>query len=381
MTIIKDNVFCDYCLKSNSFEGFNQNEFNKLYDNLKENENILKEKIIIENISFAGCGMKAHGYIGVLEILESLNLLKNIKRCSGTSSGAIYALMVSLGYDCEYIKEQLFEDYSVYLDRCKLFSIFTLFNNKYGLFAGQKLENNIKLHINKKFDSDFPNFRKSKKNNTDHYEYQPTFMDIYTLYGRELIVVGTNLNEIKSEYFCPKLTPNMPVFTAVRISISLPFVFDCVNYNNISYIDGGMLNDYPMEIFIDTMSEGQNVIFKKEGETTMDKFIGIYRLENEIFEKDGNPSSDTIINTKININSFSDYIKSMLKCYFTLEENLKYKIVNFEDGEDKNVYIDRTINPKTPHLDSLDFNVGVKVKKDAITQYRIWIMKYLEKFL
>ena len=78
MTIIKDNVFCDYCLKSNSFEGFNQNEFNKLYDNLKENENILKEKIIIENISFAGCGMKAHGYIGVLEILESLNLLKNI---------------------------------------------------------------------------------------------------------------------------------------------------------------------------------------------------------------------------------------------------------------------------------------------------------------
>ena len=44
MTIIKDNVFCDYCLKSNSFEGFNQNEFNKLYDNLKENENILKEK-------------------------------------------------------------------------------------------------------------------------------------------------------------------------------------------------------------------------------------------------------------------------------------------------------------------------------------------------
>jgi len=70
--MMKDNIFCKKCLKINSFDDFDKYKFNELYTKLKTNKHLLQERVIIENMSFAGSGMKANGYIGTMDILENL---------------------------------------------------------------------------------------------------------------------------------------------------------------------------------------------------------------------------------------------------------------------------------------------------------------------
>ena len=51
------------------------------------------------NLVFKGGGVRGIAYMGALAILEEVEVLKNIKRVAGTSSGAIAATMVSFRKD------------------------------------------------------------------------------------------------------------------------------------------------------------------------------------------------------------------------------------------------------------------------------------------
>lgn len=52
----------------------------------------------IENIVFEGAGIRGIAYAGAIKELEQKGLLQNVKRVSGTSAGAITALLLSLNY-------------------------------------------------------------------------------------------------------------------------------------------------------------------------------------------------------------------------------------------------------------------------------------------
>ena len=40
----------------------------------------------------------------------------------------------------------------------------------------------------------------------------------------------------------------MDVLLAIRMSFSIPFVFTPVKYNNNFYVDGSVLNDFPIDL-------------------------------------------------------------------------------------------------------------------------------------
>ena len=52
-----------------------------------------------------------------------------------------------------------------------------------------------------------------------------------------------------TEFFSYKTTPNMEVWQALRISISFPIIFNKVDLNNKIYCDGGLTDNFPIEIF------------------------------------------------------------------------------------------------------------------------------------
>jgi NTE family protein len=70
----------------------------------------------------------------------------------------------------------------------------------------------------------------------------------------ELVITGTSLTSGSVKYFSYKTTPNMPIWLACRISISIPFFFMPITYNGDIYADGGILYNYPIWIFDDPLS-------------------------------------------------------------------------------------------------------------------------------
>src|SRR5688572_3347838 len=50
------------------------------------------------NLVFEGGGVKGIAYGGALEVLNSMNILRDIERVAGTSAGAINATLLALGY-------------------------------------------------------------------------------------------------------------------------------------------------------------------------------------------------------------------------------------------------------------------------------------------
>lgn len=186
-----------------------------------------------QNLIFEGSGMSGLSYIGVLKVLEELNIISNIKNFAGTSSGAIMSFFVSIGYTSQELSSLCRDiDWKNLVQKRNLLFSLIQFWKKYAIFKYDNIEKIIKEFC----------FRKLGKNDI-------TFKEHYELTGKNLILVGCNITKKKSEYFCNDLTPNMSVITAVKISSSFPFVFDPIKHNNMLYIDGGVMNNFPIEYF------------------------------------------------------------------------------------------------------------------------------------
>lgn len=186
-----------------------------------------------KNLVLEGTGMTGLAYIGVLKILEEQNIIDNIENIIGTSSGAIMASLISIGYTSEQIynlSKNL--DWSNMVKKRNCFFQMFHFWNRYGLFKYDNIEKTLK------------NFFFRKLGKTDI-----TFKEHYEITKKNLILVGVNINNKNAEYFSYSLTPDMSVIKAIKISSSFPFIFDPVKHNNMLYIDGGIMNNFAIEYF------------------------------------------------------------------------------------------------------------------------------------
>lgn len=98
------------------------------------------------------------------------------------------------------------------------------------------------------------NFLRSKNIKVD--DKGTTFKEFKEVFGCNLYLTGTNLETNKSQIFSTETTPNFYVEDAVRISMSLPMVYkpmiirdNSLDFLNGVWIDGGYLNNSPMDIF------------------------------------------------------------------------------------------------------------------------------------
>jgi len=158
--------------------------------------------------------------------------LNNIEKIYGTSSGSIIALVLSLNLDIKIIYDYLLNRpweklYKIDTDR-----LFNSYNNN-GIF-------NIDIFLK----SIKPILKLTKLR--DNF----TFKDIYEYSGKELNFFATNCNNLNSEEFSYKKTPNYSVMKAVYMSCSIPLVFKPIKYNNIFHLDGALSTPFPMYEFL-----------------------------------------------------------------------------------------------------------------------------------
>lgn len=185
----------------------------------KNNKNIL---------ILSGGGIKGIAFLGAIQALIDLNILDNITTFAGTSIGSIIAILTLIGYT----PSELFEFVKRFdLSKLKNFD-FQAFLSSFGLDSGERIDQMLtKFFLRKKL--------------------QPTitFSQLFTITKKSIFITGANLSTKHVEYFSHISHGNMPVLLAVRISMSIPFIFKPVSYNDNLYVDGGCLDNYPIEQF------------------------------------------------------------------------------------------------------------------------------------
>lgn len=209
------------------------------------------DSLLYRNLVFEGGGVRGIAYAGALHVLEDRGTLQSIERVGGTSVGAITALLVALGYTADEmaailanLKIQQFND-----GRWLFIGGLHRMTRRYGWYRGERFERWLEMLIAR------------KTGNPDL-----TFAQLHQMRGtsvRDLYVTGTNLTAQKTVVFSHEQTPDLPLKTAVRISMSVPLYFGAVfmdDQNRVvrkpqrgqSYqilVDGGLTANYPLYLF------------------------------------------------------------------------------------------------------------------------------------
>jgi len=193
-----------------------------------------KKDLDYENLVIEGGGTKGIAYCSAVEELEKMGILENIKRYAGSSAGAITAALLAVGYDAAEAREIVANtNFGEFLD-----DKFGYIRDAYKMLTDFGMCSGVIFH----------KFMKNKiKAKTGDANY--TFSKLYKQHKIELVITGTDLTTMETKYYCRQNTPYMPIADAVRISMSIPYLFVPMEYHKSFLVDGGMIDNYPIHVF------------------------------------------------------------------------------------------------------------------------------------
>lgn len=225
---------------------------------------------MIENLVFSGGGTKIYTFLGFLRYLNETeeHFSKNIKSVIGTSAGSFIALLICLNYSYNEIEKILINIKINKFKDIKADNILNFFDN-YGIDDGNYFNKIFKIVV------------KAKTGNE-----KITFKELYEFSDKKLVITAVCLNKFKSEYFSYETHPDMDIITAIMMSGCVPFFFKPILYQDCYYIDGALLNHYPI------------CYFDKE----LDKTYGMLVSD--------------ILDDTTEINNIKDYILAVISCQF-----------------------------------------------------------------
>ena len=210
-----------------------------------------------------GGGIKGIAHIGALKGLDECGMLKDIDTLAGSSVGAIIILLLLIGYS----PDDLFHTIKM-MDLGKLTDVnFNNFFTTFGLDSGERIIMTIEKFIaNKKINP------------------RITFKELYDITNKTLIITTCCLNDKTAHYFSHKNYPNVEVLLAIRMSISIPIYFSPVRFHNKTYVDGGCIDNFPIQLF----------------DNCLDEFIAIYLSD--------------VQTTTTDLTNMEDLLMSMIDC-------------------------------------------------------------------
>lgn len=201
-----------------------------------------------ENLVLSGGSTRGIAHIGAISKLIDHGLLdlSKIKGLASTSAGSLLGMLIVLGFTINQIW-----DFILSIDFEQLISpnIF-LFVEKCGIESGQIFYNIIEGILRKITRIDNINFEQ-----------------LYEITKISYTVVGSCLTTKKAVYFNHINTPKFRVSVALRISMSIPGFFTPVIIDKKTYIDGSIIDGYPIELFHDKLDKTIGIIICNEYDT------------------------------------------------------------------------------------------------------------------
>ena len=239
------------------------------------------------NLVLSGGGIKGLCYVSLIKILEEQNIKKDIKNYAGCSVGTFFCFLLCLDYKYEDIKNILLGDI---LNKIYKIDIFNFFQNN-SVCSSNTLREILEILLYNKL--------KTKKINLE---------DLYYTTNKTLNIVVTNISNGTEEIFNKDNTPKYDVIDCIIASCSIPGLYPPFKLNNNYYIDGFLVNNYPIDIFKDDLKNTIGVCVTKA------KYYKDLTLNNYIY------NLFTIL-TKTKENSNKDYYNKLKKNIF-LDNNI-----------------------------------------------------------
>lgn len=297
----------------------------------------------------SGGGIKGIAYCGAVKWLYENDILSsNMKGYAGTSAGSIVAGLLAVGYDATELMKIMTEMDMKKICDDKIGIIRDTYNliEYYGIAPGDYVMDFLGDLIEAK---------------TGDKDY--TIEQLYKNNDVRLVIVGTNMNTKASKYFHPE-APNVkdrtiPIRKAIRISMSIPFVFTPVEHCGHLYVDGGLLDNFPIHVF-DGKAPGDS----KNGECEVNqKVLGLQLLTAEdnkdIFDPDQSPDK---------IDSLFEYGVSFINT-FMMENDRRY-VTNSNRT--------RTVHIITPDFPLSKFDINPAEKMNLIEVGRLACKTFFE---
>jgi len=319
------------------------------------------ERTII-NLALKGGGVKGIAYVGALEELDKIGKYDTIKRVSGTSAGALVALMIALKIPPKKIQELMSDlDFSTFKRGWNPLRIFT----KYGLYTGDAILEFI-----------YQCYHTSPL----LLERELTFRELRDAGGRDLIVFASNLNENTLNEFSEHQTPDCIVAEAVRASMSIPIFFKSWKFSNgipndHIYVDGGVTFNYPLSFF-------DHPEFNDDPWTPNEETLGLFLEQQNVYEHfESNPlHPDKPVRHKSSI--FKKYINKF-KYNAWITTYFKHLVSTVLNSQNISLFEESFLVRRTVFIDDLGisatkFNLSDQEKYDLMESGRVGVQRYFK---
>src|SRR5579871_35717 len=235
---------------------------------------------------FQGGGAKGLAHVGALTELENMGI--EFVGVAGTSAGSIIAALIAAGYKASELYSPIYDpsgvldqDFTTLLGDEKEWRQFKTFQADLAKFppnpnictAGwnflqlwlrnssvmSKLQTKLGVFDTTTFEDWLEKLLKRKVQPSDNYKV--TFQDIEKKTKRKLRIIATDLSNKTVKLFGDLQTPTCYVSEAVAASVSIPYVFQPKKLYNTSFVDGGLLSNFPAWVF-----DEERIAMQRRGE-------------------------------------------------------------------------------------------------------------------
>ena len=180
-----------------------------------------------DTLVLSGGSTKGIIILGSLQYLYDNFYLQEIKNYIGTSSGSIICFLLAIGYTP--IEIMVYICTHQLLERIQHFNVVAMIN-------GGGASSFISI------------YEQLEKMTIEKIGYIPTFQDLKTKFNANLTCITYNLTENKTEYLSVDNYPNLPCLIAIRMSSNLPLIFENFKYGKNLYVDGGISENFGIDI-------------------------------------------------------------------------------------------------------------------------------------
>ena len=260
----------------------------------------------------------------------------NLTGCAGSSIGAVFASLLSIGYNYQEIYEILSDvSFDMFID------INIDFKKELAISKGKIFLDWMREKIERKFYGD--NYKKG--------EMPPVkFGDV----KQKFIIYSVDLTNMKFKEFSNIKTPDFEIARAVRASVSMPGLFTPLELDNNLIVDGDLLKSTPLWRATESIKNCQERIleFRLEDNETPKKVGNSLEYLNRVYNAICGFATDYIIDLYNEKDKF-DYIKINTKDIsvvdFLIPKEKKQEL--FDTGYQKtNNYLSEILPQKRKNL-------------------------------
>lgn len=298
----------------------------------------------IHTLVLSGGGYYGLLYLGVIQWLEARNIRQDIKTVVAVSVGSMIGLMFALGYSSQAIFDIVINDLN--LPKCLEVNADNILNivDGLGINKGEYIEQTLKGMI--------------AKSGVNPYI---TIEDLYKETGIDLqigitkcvanrFILASRHNEYRT----------MPVWLAVRASVSIPLILEpVIDYeNNDILVDGGVISNNPIKYYLEAYWLANFRQGSTNGHSRHTREIGIqcdmaeasageegeipepvptefsperkkYRQDFLCFELNTRPQAPVNVHVRTPCMDIDDYLKCIMTKIFTNQESMRHKYSRF----------------------------------------------------